>query len=133
MPLTGRFTFRRSLGGKIILQIEEEVRTMWPASRRKAFKRRWRDASLMDLAAPELRALIDLRYKPQFMAHYDYLAPDPGDHQPHDIAADPESADDSIPKEGAGVRHLKGAAAKPAPIDTNVEIERLDQKIGRIR
>ena len=32
-------------------------------------KRRWRRcATLMDLAQPEMRALIDLRSKPQFMA-----------------------------------------------------------------
>jgi hypothetical protein len=76
MALTGRFTFRRSFWGKILLVVEEEVRTVWPMSRRTPFRKRWRPATLMDLAAPELRALIDLRYKPQFMAQYEYLAPD---------------------------------------------------------
>jgi hypothetical protein len=76
MALTGRFTFKRSLWGKIVLQVEEEVRTVWPASRRTPFRKRWRNAALMDLAAPELRPLMDLRYKPQFMAQYEYLAPE---------------------------------------------------------
>jgi hypothetical protein len=62
--LTGRFTFRRTFTGKIILQIEEEVRTVWPMSRKRAFRRRWRNATLMDLAATELRPLMDLRMKP---------------------------------------------------------------------
>ncbi|HEY8565308.1 MAG TPA: hypothetical protein VIL65_07395 [Beijerinckiaceae bacterium] len=36
-------------------------------SRNAPPKRVWRDATLMDLAAPEMRALIDLRYKPHYM------------------------------------------------------------------
>ena len=64
MALTGRFTFRRSFWGRIVLQVEEEKRSFW--GRSKPFRKSWRDATLMDLAAPELRALIDLRYKPQF-------------------------------------------------------------------
>jgi hypothetical protein len=60
MSLTGRFEFRRTWTGKIILQIEEEVKSPWP--RRKAvFRRRWRNATVMDLANPEMRPLIDLR------------------------------------------------------------------------
>jgi hypothetical protein len=66
MALTGKFTFRKSLRGKIILQLEEEVKPMWRRASPAPPKRRWRDATLMDLAAPELRALIDLRFKPQF-------------------------------------------------------------------
>ena len=31
-------------------------------------KKRWRDATLMDLAAPELRSLIDMRFKPHLWA-----------------------------------------------------------------
>jgi hypothetical protein len=33
MPLTGRFTLRRTIGGKIVLQVEEEVKRLWPFSR----------------------------------------------------------------------------------------------------
>ena len=62
--LTGRFTFRRTFTGKIILQVEEEVRTSWPMSRKRAFRHRWRNATLMDLTATELRPLMDLRMKP---------------------------------------------------------------------
>ncbi len=76
MALTGRFTFRRTFTGKIVLQLEEEVKAIWPMSRKGPFRKRWRNATLMDLAAPELRALMDLRYKPQFMAQYEYLAPE---------------------------------------------------------
>jgi hypothetical protein len=79
MALTGRFTFRRSFWGRIVLQVEEEKRSFW--GRSKPFKKSWRDATLMDLAAPELRALIDLRYKPQFMTQHEYLAPDTPSHE----------------------------------------------------
>jgi hypothetical protein len=75
MPLTGRFTFRRSTMGRIILQVEEEVKTSWPFSRKTPTKRRWRDANLMDLAAPEMRALIDLRHKPRLDLHRYYYTP----------------------------------------------------------
>jgi hypothetical protein len=55
MSLTGKFRHRRSWR-KLVLQVEE-VRARWPTRKRKA---RWRDATIMDLAAPELRPLIDL-------------------------------------------------------------------------
>ncbi len=61
--LTGRFTFRRTLTGKIILQVEEEVRSLWPMSRKRPFRKRWRDASTIDLSATELRPLMDLRQR----------------------------------------------------------------------
>ena len=66
MALTGKFTFRKSLRGKIILQVEEELKALWRRSGQSPLRRRWRDATLMDLAAPELRGLIDLRFRPQF-------------------------------------------------------------------
>ena len=62
--LTGRFTFRRTLTGKIVLQVEENVRTLWPLSRKRPFRQRWRNATLMDLTATQLRPLMDLRMKP---------------------------------------------------------------------
>jgi len=52
MALTGRFTFRRTFTGKIVLQLEEEVKAIWPMSRKGPFRKRWRNATLMDLAAP---------------------------------------------------------------------------------
>lgn len=75
MPLTGKFTFRRSFWGRIVLQIEEEVKTSWPFSRKTPTRRRFRDATLMDLAAPELRTLIDLRHKPRLDLNQYYYTP----------------------------------------------------------
>src|SRR3712207_8914978 len=31
------------------------------------FRSRWRDANVLDLAAPELRSLVDLRFRPRYM------------------------------------------------------------------
>jgi hypothetical protein len=103
MALTGRFTFKRSLWGKIVLQVEEEVRAPWPMSRRTPFRKRWRNATLMDLAATELRALMDLRYKPQFMAQYEHLA------------TDAQQA----------ARAKEGGAPQPLASDKTVEVEHL--------
>jgi len=77
MPLTGRFNLRRSIGGKIVLEVEEEVRRLWPFSRMQPTKRRWRDATVMDLAQPELRPLMHLRHKPGFdwLRIYGHLDP----------------------------------------------------------
>jgi hypothetical protein len=57
MALTGKIDFRKSWFGTLILQVEEEVKPFF--SRKK--KRRWRRATLMDLAQPEMRILIDMR------------------------------------------------------------------------
>jgi hypothetical protein len=62
MLLTGRFDFRRTLGGKIVLQVEEDAPVWW--SWRGATRRRYRDANSMDLASPELAALLSLRVDP---------------------------------------------------------------------
>lgn len=67
MALTGRFNFRRSWFGRLMLEVEEEVKPFF-ASEKRPLKRRWRRATLIDLAQPEMRALIDLRFQPQFMA-----------------------------------------------------------------
>jgi hypothetical protein len=67
MALTGRFNFRRSWFGKLVLEVEEETKPFF-ASEKKPVKHRWRRASLIDLAQPEMRALIDLRFQRQFMA-----------------------------------------------------------------
>ncbi len=66
MALTGRFNLRKSFSGRIILQVEEEVRSAWGIfSKQPKFRRRWRDATSMDLPATELRALMDLRNRPR--------------------------------------------------------------------
>jgi len=65
VALTGRFNFRRTIGGKIVLQVEEDKPAWW--ARKGKTRRRYRDATVMDLAKPERRALIDLRNRPQFL------------------------------------------------------------------
>ena len=67
MALTGRFNFRRSWFGKLMLEVEEEVKPFFGGDT-KPLKRRWRRATLIDLAQPEMRSLIDLRFQPQFLA-----------------------------------------------------------------
>jgi hypothetical protein len=64
MALTGKFKHRKALWGKIVLQVEEEVKPFWRRSKTSVPKLRWRDATLMDLAAPEMRFLIDMGLKP---------------------------------------------------------------------
>ena len=75
MSLTGRFTFRRTWMGRIVLPVEEEVKG-WSLSGQPR-KRRFRDATMVDLAQPEMRALIDLRHRPQFMPQSYYAPSDP--------------------------------------------------------
>jgi hypothetical protein len=70
MSLTGRFNFRRTWTGKIVLQVEDERRSMLG----KGFRKRWRDANVLDLAAPALRRLIDLRLKPHYLADVPAMA-----------------------------------------------------------
>lgn len=66
MALTGRFNLRKTFSGRIILQVEEEVKSAWSLfSRHPKLRRRWRDATAMDLPATELRALMDLRNRPR--------------------------------------------------------------------
>lgn len=58
MTLTGRFWFKRTWTGKLVLLVEDEKRRWF--GHRRATKRRWRDAKLLDLAEPELQALVNL-------------------------------------------------------------------------
>jgi hypothetical protein len=68
MALTGRFNLRKTFTGRIVLQVEEEVRGFWSRmTGTNKLHRRWRDASVLDLAAPELRSLVDLRFRPRYM------------------------------------------------------------------
>jgi len=68
MALTGRFNLRRTWTGRIVLVVEEEVRSFWSYfSGNIKMRRRWRDAKVMDLAAPELRNLVDLRFRPHYL------------------------------------------------------------------
>jgi hypothetical protein len=72
MGLTGKFKFRKKLWGKIVLRVEEEVKPFW--SKSGALKRRWRNATLMDRAAPEMRHLIDLRFRPHLRSQTSFAA-----------------------------------------------------------
>ena len=73
MSLTGKFAFRRSLSGKIVLKVEEEVKLPWPLSRSASPRTRWRDARLLDLTEAELRTLMDLRNRPQLVPQSAYV------------------------------------------------------------
>src|SRR3954454_18622466 len=59
MALTGKLKHRKALWGRIVLQVEE-VKPLWS----RVTKPRWRDTTLMDLAAPEMRCLTDMGLKP---------------------------------------------------------------------
>ena len=72
MSLTGKFAFRRSLTGKLVLKVEEDVKRPWPLSRTGKSRRRWRDARMVDLAEAELRTLMDLRNRPQLVPQSAY-------------------------------------------------------------
>jgi hypothetical protein len=77
MALTGRFDFRKTLLGKLVLLVEEDVATSFARLRRRGTKRRWRRARVLDLAAPEMRHLIDLRLKPSCQAPHRFIQPSP--------------------------------------------------------
>jgi hypothetical protein len=57
---------RRSQAG--LSYLEEDVAPPFARFRKRSTRRRWRRARVMDLAATELRKLIDFRLKPQFQA-----------------------------------------------------------------
>jgi hypothetical protein len=56
--LTGRFWFRKTWTGKLVLLVEEE-KPRW-LSRNGPTKLRWRDARLLDLAEAPMRTLMTL-------------------------------------------------------------------------
>ena len=132
MALTGRFTFRRTLTGKIVLQLEEEVKAFWPMSRTSPYRKRWRNATLMDLAAPELRPLMDMRYRPNFMAQYEYLRPDASAPQPTSATTESKetlqpSVLDGIPVNKAKV--LSGTRERSDLPDVSVEVQSYNGRI----
>jgi hypothetical protein len=75
MPLTGRFGFRKSLTGKIVLQVEEERLVSLPFLRGQRYRQRWRDARFMDLVRPELRGLISFKDYMQARPNANFAAP----------------------------------------------------------
>ena|SRR5215204_7713049 len=68
MALTGRFDFRKTLSGRLVLLLEEDVAVFFFRLRKRSTRRRWRRARVMDLAAIEMRQLMDLRVKPNYQA-----------------------------------------------------------------
>jgi hypothetical protein len=77
MALTGRFNFRKTLVGRLRLQVEYEGASLWGfLTGKKIACRRWRDANVLDLSAPELRTLIDQRFHPQFIPQSQRSVPD---------------------------------------------------------
>jgi hypothetical protein len=68
MALTGRFDFRKTLSGRLVLLLEEDVAVSFSRLRKRSTRRRWRRARVMDLAAIEMRQLMDLRVKPNYQA-----------------------------------------------------------------
>jgi len=87
--LTGRFDFRKTLSGRLVLLLEEDVRVFWSPFRKRVTRRRWCKARVMDLASPEMRRLIDLRLKPTYLPQLQSQEPAPnaGSHEPGPQAA----------------------------------------------
>ncbi|MFH6786361.1 MULTISPECIES: hypothetical protein [Methylobacterium] len=67
MAITGRFNFRKTLTGKLVLQVETERRSWWPFARKASPGHVWRDATPKDLTAVELQQLLNLRRNPGYM------------------------------------------------------------------
>ena len=101
MALTGRFNFRRSWFGKLMLELEEEFKPFF-ASEKKPVKRRWRRATLVDLAQPEMRALIDLRFQPQFLSRT----------SARPVEMPPTSMTDELPSMATPAPRANGASAQ---------------------
>jgi hypothetical protein len=63
MALTGRYDFRRTMTGQLRLWVEYDATGFWDfLTRKTTYCRRWRNANIMDLTAPELRHLVDMRF-----------------------------------------------------------------------
>ena len=57
MALTGRFWFRKTWRGRLVLLVEDERPSWRDGGQRKP---RWRDANLLDLVETALQRLVDL-------------------------------------------------------------------------
>ncbi|MBY0299153.1 MAG: hypothetical protein K2X71_24475 [Methylobacterium sp.] len=66
MAITGRFNFRRTLTGKLVLQVEAVRKPWWVFARAAAPGHVWRDATLKDLAVVEMQPLLNLRGNPGY-------------------------------------------------------------------
>ena len=101
--LTGRFKFRRTLFGRVLLQVEEERAPHWSLRRNPAVRRRWRNARIMDLVNPELRGLVDLLNRPQPQAY----------RQPMDRPTTPITVPATASKAASVPRSTNGEASSP--------------------
>jgi hypothetical protein len=61
MALTGRFRYRKTPWGAIVLQLEHDRRIPWPLRRHGEFRQTWRNAKLSDLLQPEVRGILEIR------------------------------------------------------------------------
>ena len=95
MALTGRFWFRKTWSGKLVLLVEDK-RPRWLGPK-GSFKLRWRDAKLLDLAEPPLRTLMTLErtyrteYAPDRHSSAQPASPTPGVPRVHE-ASKPKAA-----------------------------------------
>ena len=101
MSLTGRFNFRKTWFGGLALMVEEEVKPL--LGRGDKLKRRWRRATLIDLAQPEMRALIDLRFQPQYLARSPVRAATAG------LASPANGAGEEVPSAAAPASAPEGS------------------------
>ncbi|WP_336487582.1 hypothetical protein [Methylobacterium nigriterrae] len=60
MSLTGRFWFRKTWTGKLVLLVEEKKARSRLFGAEGEFRLRWRDARLLDLAEVPMQPLMDL-------------------------------------------------------------------------
>ncbi len=107
MPLTGRFNLRKTFTGRIVLQVEEEVTGFWSRlTGKNKLHRRWRDANVLDLAAPELRSLVDLRFRPRYMPNTQEQAQDwPKASRPLEATPAPTVHYEPYPEDGRFSTH----------------------------
>ena len=91
MPLTGRYDFRKTLSGKLVLILEEDVTALSPLRKRRT-RRRWRKATVMDRAATELRPLMDLRSKPNYHVPLHSIAAETSTFEQAAVATEAERA-----------------------------------------
>lgn len=109
MALTGRYDFRKTLTGKVVLRVEEEVPAFWSRKGERPLRKRWRDATLIDLTSTELRMLMDARLKPYLLVHR-------LDVERMAVAA----AENVVPLHGSGPRAVASGAGPGAAAEAQV-------------
>jgi hypothetical protein len=88
MALTGRYDFRRTMTGQLRLWVEYDANGFWDVlTRKKTYCHRWRNANIMDLTAPELRQLMDMRFVHPGHTRHVHAAPRDWPDNGHERAA----------------------------------------------